>query len=214
MKKLILGICASPRKNANTDFLLEEALKEAEKSPWVKTEKIDLSDYNINMCIGCVACCNEPGKETDNPCPAFKDGMQELYPKLKECDAIIMATPVYFGSMTAQLKAFMDRTEGLLRYGSSSYQNALNNKIGAGIAVGGNRNGGQEFTLLAIQYYYLVQGMTVVGTGPDMTPGCYLGGAGTTSPHRGKVKTAVHEDELGIKSCHILGRKVAAMLEE
>jgi multimeric flavodoxin WrbA len=138
--------------------------------------------------------------------------MDELYPKLKECDALIIATPVYFGSMTSQTKAFMDRTEGLLRYGTSNYQNALRNKIGASIAVGANRNGGQEFTIQAIHYYYFIHDMIVVGTGPDLTPGCYLGGCGTNSPQRGRIKDACQSDELGIKSCKIIGRRVAELL--
>lgn len=212
MSKLILGIGGSPRKNGNTDFLLQVALDEAAQQPGIKTETIYLRDYEINPCAGCFACCNEPAAGGDKACMVYRDGMDSLYPKLKECDALIIASPVYFGSMTAQTKAFMDRTEGLLRYGSSTYQNALRNKIGAGIAVGGNRNGGEEFTLQAIHYYYFVHDMVVVGTGPDPIPGCYLGGCGTNSPQRGKIKDACKSDELGIKSCKIIGRRVAEML--
>ncbi len=211
MSKLILGINGSPRKDGNTDFLLKTALKEASSEEGIVTDTIYLREYKINPCLGCFACCNEPVAGSDKPC-VVRDGMDTIYPKLKECDALIIASPVYFGSMTAQTKAFMDRTEGLLRYGSSSYQNALRNKIGAAIAVGGNRNGGQEFTIQAIHYYYFVQDMVVVGTGPDITPGCYLGGCGTNSPYRGKIKDAVQSDELGIKSCKIIGRRVTEML--
>ena len=211
MSKLILGINGSPRKDGNTDFLLKTALEEASSEAGIVTDTIYLREHKINPCLGCFACCNEPAAGSDKPC-MIRDGMDTIYPKLKECDALIIASPVYFGSMTAQTKAFMDRTEGLLRYGSSSYQNALRNKIGAAIAVGGNRNGGQEFTIQAIHYYYFVQDMIVVGTGPDITPGCYLGGCGTNSPYRGKIKDAVQSDELGIKSCKIIGRRVTEML--
>lgn len=209
MTKKILGISGSPRKNANTDFLLDVALKAAENTGGIETEIIYLRDYSINPCIGCYACCSEIAAKKDSACLTFKDGMDEIYPKLKECDGLIIGTPVYFGSMTAQTKAFMDRTEGLLRYGFSTYQNALRNKVGAGIAVGGNRNGGQEFTLQAIHYYCLIQDMIVIGTGPDPTPGCYLGGCGTNSPQRGRIKDAVKSDDLGIKSSEIIGKRVA-----
>lgn len=210
-KKLILGISGSPRKGANTDYLLEVALKSAEEEG-CRTEAIFLRDYEIHPCNGCMACCNAAVNEGGLPCRSFKDGMESIYPKLKECEGLIVATPVYFGSMTSQVKAFMDRTEGLLRYGVSEYKNALRNKVGAGIAMGGQRNGGQEFTIQAIHYYYLVHDMVVVGTGPEMTPGCYLGGCGTNSPARGKVRDSAQNDELGIKSCKMIGKRVAEMV--
>lgn len=211
-QKLILGISSSPRKGANTDTALRIALEEAEKNPWIKTKTIYLRDYEIHPCIGCVACCNEPCSGTDCACKAYNDGMQEIYPLLKECDALILATPVYFGSANAQMKMFMDRTEGLLRYGSSSYQYALRDKIGAGIAVGGNRNGGQEFTLQAIHYYMMIHDMIVVGSGEEPTPGCYIGGCVTNSPDRGKVRDSITRDELGQKSCRMVGKNVAHAL--
>lgn len=214
MQKLILGINGSPRKNGNTDYLLQVALDEASTLSGIKTETIFLRDYEINPCNGCFSCCNEPAQGGEHACILFRDGMDEIYPKLKQCDALIIATPVYFGSMTSQVKAFMDRTEGLLRYGTSIYQNALRNKIGAGIAVGGNRNGGQEFTLQGIHYYYFIHDMVVVGSGPEPTPGCYLGGCGTNSPQRGKIKNACKSDELGIKSCKMVGKRVAGLLQK
>lgn len=207
--KLILGISGSPRKDANTDFLLKKALVAAESKEGIRTEILYLRDYDIHPCNGCVACCNEKTLGGELACLSFRDDMDRIYPKLQECKGLIIGSPVYFGSMTSQVKAFMDRTEGLLRYGTSKYNNALRNKVGAGIAVGGNRNGGQEFTLQAMQYYFLIQDMIVVGTGPDIVPGCYLGGCGTTSPQRGKTKNAVESDELGIKSCEIIGKRVA-----
>ena len=211
--KLILGISGSPRKGANTDFLLKTTLDEAALEEGIRTETIYLRDYDITPCNSCFACCNDIAEKKDRPCVSFSDGMDELYPKLLECDALVIGSPAFFGSMTAQTKAFMDRTEGLLRYGRSSYKNGLSNKIGAALTVGGNRNGGEEFTLQAIHYYYFIQNMIVVGTGPDPTPGCYLGASGTTWPNRGKVRNAVEEDELGIKSAKMLGRRVSSVLK-
>lgn len=210
-KKLIIGISSSPRKGANTDILLEKALNAAEEYDQIKTEALYLRDYEINPCNSCVACCAEAAEKNggDKACLSFSDGMDEIYPKLLECDGLILAAPVYFGSLDAKMKAFMDRTEGLLRYGMSKYKNALSCKIGGGIVVGGNRNGGQEFTLQQIHYYFAVQDMTIVGSGAEPTPGCYLGGCGTTYPQRGRVRDAVLQDELGIKSSENTGRRVA-----
>jgi multimeric flavodoxin WrbA len=212
--KLILGISSSSRKGANTDILLKHALTAAEAYNNVRTEMIFLRDLDIHPCNSCVACCTEAAArgDADKACLFFRDDMDKLYPKLLECQGLILAAPVYFGSVNAQMKAFMDRTEGLLRYGMSKYKNALSCKIGGGIAVGGNRNGGQEFTLQQMHYYFAIQDMTIVGSGDEPIPGCYLGGAATTYPNRGRVKDGVLQDELGMKSAANLGRKVAKMI--
>ena len=213
-EKLILGISGSPRKGANTDILLAEALKAAEETAGIRTETIYLRDYEIHNCKGCFACCREPGKKDGgaHACAMFRDGMDEIYPKLKECAGLIIATPVYFQSMSAQVKQFMDRTEGFLRYGTSQYQYGLQNKVGGGIVVGGNRNAGEELTMLELQCYFQVHNMIVVGSGGEPTPGCYNGGAGTTYPQKGDIRDAVLADELGLKSSRNLGRRVAEVV--
>jgi multimeric flavodoxin WrbA len=210
-KRLIVGISGSPRKGANTDILLAHALEAAEEFDYIRTEAFYLRDYKIAPCNSCVACCSEAAArgDADKACLSFSDGMDDLYPKLLECSGLILAAPVYFGSASAQMKTFMDRTEGLLRYGMSKYRNALSRKIGGAIAVGGNRNAGQEFTLQQIHYYFAVQDMTIVGSGAEPIPGCYLGGGATTYPERGRVKDAVRRDEIGLKSTAGLGRRVA-----
>lgn len=210
-EKLILGISGSPRKGANTDIMLQESLKAAETVGNIRTESVYLRDYEIHNCKGCFACCREPGKKENGKyaCAVFRDGMDEIYPKLKECSGLIIAAPVYFGSMCAQVKQFMDRTEGLLRYGTSQYQYALQNKVGGGLAVGGNRNAGEEFTIMGIQYFFEIHDMLVVGSGGEHTPGCYIGGACTTYPQKGDVRDAVLQDELGLKSARNLGIRVA-----
>ena len=212
-KKLIIGISSSPRKGANTDILLGYALEAAGECPGIETKAVFLRDYEIAPCNSCIACCTEAAAkgEGDRACLSFRDGMDEIYPLLLECSGLILASPVYFGSVNAQMKAFMDRTEGLLRYGFSKYKNGLSNKVGGAITVGGNRNAGQEFTLQTIHYYFSVQDMIVVGSGNEPTPGCYLGGCGTTYPQRGRVRDAVLQDELGLKSSINLGRKVATV---
>lgn len=213
-KKIILGVSGSPRKGANTDILLDVALKAAAENENIETHKIYLRDYEIHNCVSCYACCQDAAANNggERACLIYKDGMDEIYPLLKECHGLIIAAPVYFGSMCAQVKQFMDRTEGLLRYGKSKYQYALQSKVGGAIAVGGNRNAGEEFTLQAIHYYFHVHDMVVVGAGGEPTPGCYLGGAGTTWPQKGQVRDAVLQDELGIKSSRNLGINVAKTL--
>ncbi len=210
-KKLILGISSSPRKGANTDFILEHALRCAEEYEFIATKAVYLRDYEIHPCNSCVGCCTKAAERNNGEyaCLSFRDGMDEIYPLLLECDGLILASPVYFGQINAQMKAFMDRTEGLLRNGFSKYRNALSGKVGGALTVGGNRNAGEEFTLQGIHYYFHVQDMIVVGSGNVPIPGCYLGGGSTTWPERGRSRDGVRKDEIGLKSCGNLGRKVA-----
>ena len=210
--KLILGISGSPRKGANTDICLQAAMDAAAGVEGIRTEMIYLRDYRIEPCLGCFACCPKTiVPERDYACPAHRDDdMSKIYPKLLECSGLILASPVYFGNMTGQMKTFMDRTEPLLRYGTGKFKYGLQHKVGGGIAVGGNRNAGEEFTLLALQYYFQVHDMIVVGSGGQPTPGCYLGGGATTWPNdKSESRDGVLKDELGLMSCRNLGRNVA-----
>ena len=96
--KKILGVSASPRKGANTDIMLKAALEAAETVGGIETEIVYLRDYDIHNCRGCFACCREPGKKDngEHACAVYRDGMEEIYPKLLECDGLILASPVYF----------------------------------------------------------------------------------------------------------------------
>jgi multimeric flavodoxin WrbA len=205
----IVGVSGSPRKG-NTDFLLDVALESAEAQSNAITERIYLRKEEIQYCRGCFKCFDE--NDNDYACQIHRDSMDRIYALLKDCHGLILATPVYFGQVSAQLKAFMDRTEPLLRYAKGPWKFALKDKVGGAVVVGGNRHGGQETTIQAIHHFFLIHDMVVVGTGPDERPGCYLGAAATTHPQRGRVKDAVQTDELGVRAAGILGRRVTDMI--
>ncbi len=104
---LILGLQGSPRKKGNTDYLLKAFMNEAEKFG-AKTHIIEVADKNINPCRGC-GYCEKKGK-----CVIEDDDMaREIYSLLRQADIIVAATPVFFYSATAQLKALMDRSQTL-----------------------------------------------------------------------------------------------------
>jgi multimeric flavodoxin WrbA len=149
-KMIVVGICGSPRKAGNTEFLLNEALSVA-KERGFETEKLLVSEMSIDFCNDCGDCSK--GKS----CPK-EDDMTEVLCSLERADGIIIATPVYFGSVTAQLKAIFDRTIPLRRQGFR-----LKDKIGCAVSVGGARNGGQEKTLETVQAWMHIHGMIVVG---------------------------------------------------
>ncbi len=100
MKNVII-ISSTPRINGNSEILANEFAR-GSKDAGNNVEVIKLRDYKLNYCIGCYA-CTKTGK-----C-IHKDGMNELSEKLIKADVIVFATPVYFYSMSGQLKVFIDR---------------------------------------------------------------------------------------------------------
>lgn len=105
MKKVLI-LSSSPRRGGNSDTLCDEFLRGAVEEG-NKVEKIFLRDKNINYCTGCSA-CSLYGK----PCPQ-KDDAEEIISKMLVADVIVMATPVYFYTMSAQMKTLIDRCCGL-----------------------------------------------------------------------------------------------------
>jgi len=101
----VLGISGSPRRGGNTDTLLEEVLKGAEKEG-AKAERLHLIDYTITPCKECHGCDN-----TGN-CVVLDD-MEKIYPKLLEADVVILASPIFFYGVTAWAKALIDRSQAL-----------------------------------------------------------------------------------------------------
>ena len=92
----IIGIACSPRKDGNTDILIKEALAGA-KDSGAKTELITIRDNEIKPCDGCGSCVNT------GICH-IKDDMQIIYKKMLDADGIILATPVYFWTVSGQAK--------------------------------------------------------------------------------------------------------------
>lgn len=102
MSKNVLILSASPRKGGNSDILCDEFKKGAE-STGHSVEKIRVSEKNIGYCRACYAC------KANGNC-AIKDDMAEVLQKMIDADVIVFASPVYFYSVDAQLKALIDRT--------------------------------------------------------------------------------------------------------
>jgi len=97
----VLGIMGSPRVGGNSDVLLDEALAGA-KDAGAQVEKIILDKKKISGCKDCKK-CNETG------ICVIKDDMLQIHKQILDADAIIHSVPVYFWSMTSQMKAYLDR---------------------------------------------------------------------------------------------------------
>jgi multimeric flavodoxin WrbA len=149
---MIVGICGSPRQQA-TEHVLKDALVILENFGF-ETKFFTVRGKNIGYCTHCDYCL------TNKEC-AFKDDMQEVYALLKEADGIIFATPVYNGGVSAQTKAVMDRCRAAV----AADKNFFKHKIGMGIALGGDRVGGQEAALQQIHTFYILNGMIPVSGG-------------------------------------------------
>ncbi|WP_409201104.1 flavodoxin family protein [Methanobrevibacter sp. DSM 116169] len=150
---MIFGICASPR-NQTTEFVLKEALNILNKKSY-ETKLFSSAGKQIASCMHCDYCMEH--KEC-----VIKDDMVEVYENLKKADGIVIATPVQSGGASAQLCSIMDRTRAL----EAIDYNLLRGKIGMGIAVGGDRTGGQDMALLKIITYYMIHGIIPVSGGP------------------------------------------------
>ena len=106
MTKKILILSSSPRRGGNSDTLCNEFMRGAIESG-NEAEKVFLRDKTIHYCTGC-STCSLHGK----PCPQ-KDDAAEIIEKMVAADVIVMATPVYFYTMSAQMKTLIDRCCGL-----------------------------------------------------------------------------------------------------
>jgi multimeric flavodoxin WrbA len=102
MTKSVIIISSSPRKLGNSDLLCDEFAKGAVANG-NKVEKFYVKDMNINYCHGCGFCFKKTGQCSQ------KDDMDKVRDKLITADVIVLATPVYFYTMSAQLKTFIDR---------------------------------------------------------------------------------------------------------
>ena len=188
----VVGISCSPRKGKSTFYALDTCLQAAKEAvSGVETILIELSEMKINGCIACGKCMKvlECSQEDD---------FVKMIPILSDSElaALVIATPVYFGSMTSQCKAFLDRCVMFRRNGF-----LLRNKVGGVIAVGGVRNGGQELAIQAVQAAMLVQDMVVVSEG---RPTSHYG-ATLWSGH----PDGIEKDAFGLETTRNLGKRVA-----
>jgi len=108
--KHVLIILGSPRKNGNSSTLAARISRGA-KSAGAEVETLFLQDLKISPCRACYTC-----QKHDSKGCAIKDDMQKIYPKLIRADAWVIASPVYWFTMSAQTKIFMDRCYALSAY--------------------------------------------------------------------------------------------------
>ncbi|WP_394297407.1 flavodoxin family protein [Methanococcoides methylutens] len=187
----LLGISGSPRKKA-TDRMVRAALEFAEEKYDVETEYFSAKGKDLKFCIHCDHCVR-----TKQGC-IHKDDMLELYDKMEWADAWIIGTPVYQGTLSGQTKVMMDRCRAVVARDPKVFMN----KVGAGMADGGDRVGGQEPALQAIHNFYIISEMLPVSGGSF---GSNLGG---TFWSQDKGAEGVESDDEGLRSMRKTVRKL------
>jgi len=146
----VVGVNGSHRRDGNSGMMLERALEVCEAAGF-EVEEIDLADKSIGYCTDCGFCAKRYGCSQEDDVKAILDA-------LASADGIIIASPTYFGGVSGRLRALFDRTLPLRRNGMM-----LSGKVGAALAVGGSRNGGQEYVIQQVHHWMLIHEMTVVG---------------------------------------------------
>lgn len=146
MKVLILN--GSPRVNGNTHLALDEMIK-IFKANDVDVHYVQVGQMNIRGCLACASCHN--GKES---C-VIDDIVNELAPILKECDGMVIASPVYYANANPTLISLLDRL-----FYSTSFDKRM--KVGASVAVA--RRGGCSSTFDQLNKYFTYSGMPLASS--------------------------------------------------
>ena len=102
----IIGINGSPRKQWNTATLLDKALEGA-AAQGAETELVHLYDLDFKGCTSCLACKTRGGKSY-GAC-AMNDGLTPVLKRIAEADALVIGSPIYFGSVTGETRSFLER---------------------------------------------------------------------------------------------------------
>jgi len=190
----ILGISCSPRKAQTTYTALDVCLTSARSvDSSIDTQLIELAGLDIRPCVACGSC------KKSLEC-SIQDDFSSLIPSLadKDVTGMIIGTPVYFGSMTAQCKAFLDRCVMFRRNGW-----IFEDRVAGILAVGGVRNGGQELTIQAVQAACLCHNMICVSDGRETAHfGATLWSGGPDG---------LEKDAIGLETARNLGRRVAEL---
>ncbi len=182
-----IGIVGSPRKDGNTEILTRHTLKAIEEEG-LETELIRLAGLDIRPCNACMACHNK------EQCP-IDDDLFPIYQKMKEADAIILASPVYYGSATALLKALMERAGYIASHNGKLFAG----KVGGPLVVA--RRAGKNFTFAQLMYWFHIAGF-------------FMPGSTYWNVAIGWDKGEVEEDEEGLTTAWNFGKNIALLVKK
>lgn len=186
----VLAVNGSPRLNGNTTALIHVVFEELH-TVGIETEMIQIGYQDMSGCKACYACKTMK----NNTCIFYDDIFNELFAKCIEADALLLASPVYVGGMTSNLKAFIDRACLVNR----ANDQPLKRKPGAAI-VAVRRNGALE-TFNAINNFFTISQMLIVGS-------TYW------NQGIGREPGEVLQDQEGIQTMKVLAQNLAWLIEK
>jgi len=181
-----IGVVGSPRKNGNTEFLTQHTLR-AIAEEGLETELMTLAGLDIRPCDACRVC------QKEERCP-IEDDLFPLYTRIKEAEAIILATPVYYGSATALVKAFMERVAHI-----GAPRRVYAGKVGGPLVVA--RRGGHNFTFAQLMYWFHILGF-------------FMPGSTYWNIAFGREKGEVEGDEEGLRTAWNFGKNIALLVKK
>ncbi len=185
----VLAINSSAGKDGNTVLLINAVFEELNKEG-IETEMIQLAGKVVEPCKACWAC---GGRKN---CVHKKDLFQEIYEKMIQADGILLGSPVYMANISANMQAFLERASVVADMNRN--ENLLRHKVGA--AVTAARRGGALNALDAMNHFFMLQDMFIVGS--SYWPMAY-----------GRMPGEVKEDQEGIETMKNLGQNMAYLLK-
>jgi multimeric flavodoxin WrbA len=186
----VVAFNGSARKDGNTAIMLNRALK-ALQEEGIEIELVQFAGEKIQGCTACRVCF-----ETKNhQCTITGDNVNEYIQKMIEADGILLGSPTYFGMMSPEMKAFIDRAGFVCR----ATPDALKFKVGAAVAVA--RRAGTLTTFDAINHFFLINQMIVAGSS--------YWNIGV-----GNKKGDVEKDEEAMRTMDDLGKNIAWLIKK
>ena len=180
----VVAVGGSPRLTGNSNYLMDQVLEELSRSS-IEAEKIVLNQYKISCCQAHENCRDVKKCQVQDDAPWILE-------KISSADAVIMASPVYFGSISAQVKTFLDRSYFLFAHGIK-----MKAKCYGLIAISGG--GGFEETLQELKKF----------AGP---PGTYNARIFTLKGSSGGPGKHVKDNPDLVKQAHEMGKQMAEVL--
>ena len=181
-----IGIVGSPRKGGNTEILTAHCLR-AIAEEGLDTELVSMAGLDIKGCNACMYCFEHEG------C-SIEDDLQSVYNRMIMADAIIVASPVYYGSATSLVKGFLERA-GFMSRGSG----VLKGKVGGPLVVG--RRAGKNFTFMELMHWFHI--MQIINPGSTYWNVAF-----------GMEKGQVEQDEEGMNTAWNFGKNVANLVKK
>jgi len=184
----VIAFNGSARKKGNTTELLNIVLEEI-RSQGGEAELVELAGLNISGCKACYQCF----ETKDCQCAIKDDLINEMVGKMREADGIILGSPTYFADVSANMKAFIERTGMISRANGDIYKR----KVGASVVA--VRRAGASHVFSSLNYFFLIGQMI-------------LAGSSYWNIGIGKNPGEVLDDAEGVKTMQDLGANMAWLI--